>query len=318
MTDHSAHAIALVIPDRKLDLLQSQLQNLLPGVPVWIYPDIPEPQAVSFAVVWKQPTGSIASMPNIRALQSFGAGVDSILSDDSLPDLPLARIVDPDLASSMVQYVETMLNYYRLRLELFAKQQRDAQWKPKSIRPIAHVCVLGLGELGSAVALSLAAQGYQVTGWSMSPKDLLGVQCFAKHNEAIPDAALQAALSHADAIVCLLPLTDETENLINATRLAYCKPGAVLINVARGGLVDDDALLAALDQGMLSAACLDVFRQEPLPQDHLFWRHPAVTITPHISAVTNAVTAVTQIAENYQRVMAGLPLMHQVNRKRGY
>ncbi len=314
----SAHTIALVIPDRKLDQLQQQLQALLPGVPVWIYPHIPDPQAVSFAVVWKQPAGSIASMPNIRALQSFGAGVDSILSDATLPDLPLARIVDPDLARSMVNYVHTMLNFYRLRLDLFAKQQRDAVWKPKSIRPIQQVCVLGLGELGSAVALSLLEQGYQVSGWSQSAKHLPGVRCFAKQQEPSEDAALQAAMAQADAIICLLPLTDDTENLLNATRLGYCKPGAVLINVARGALVDDAALLQALDKGQLSAACLDVFRQEPLPAEHPFWQHPAITITPHISAVTNAATAVAQIVDNYQRTMANLPLLHQVDRQRGY
>lgn len=318
MSHSSAHAIALVIPDRKLDQLQHQLQTLLPGVPVWIYPQIPDPAAVGFAVVWKQPAGSIASMPNIRALQSFGAGVDSILSDASLPDLPLARIVDPDLAKSMVNYVDTMLNFYRLRLELFAKQQREQLWKPKSVRPIQHVCVLGLGELGSAVALSLVAKGYQVSGWSQQPKGLAGVRCVAKQTEPAPDAALQAALGDADAIVCLLPLTPDTENLLNAQRLSYCKPGAVLINVARGALVDDDALLAALDTGHLSAACLDVFRQEPLPSAHPFWLHPAITITPHISAVTNAATAVVQIADNYQRTMADLPLQHQVDRQRGY
>lgn len=312
------HAIALVIPDRKLDQLQQQLSALLPDVPVWIYPDIANPEAVAFAVVWKQPPGSIAGMPNIKALQSFGAGVDNILSDLTLPLLPLARIVDPDLATSMVNYVDTMVRYYRLRLDLFAAQQQQGWWKPKSVRQLHHVCVLGLGELGSAVARHFQQQGYTVSGWSYHQKQIDGVACYTKNSEITPDSALQAALRDADVVVCLLPHTPDTDNLLNGTRLGYCKPGAVLINVARGAILDDEALLHALDSQALSAACLDVFRQEPLPKDHPFWRHPAITITPHISAVTNAATAVAQIAENYRRTMANQPLLYQVDIQRGY
>ncbi len=311
-------AIALVIPDRKLEQLQQQLSALLPDVPVWIYPEIPNPEAVAFAVVWKQPPGSLASMPNLKALQSFGAGVDNILSDLTLPHLPLARIVDPDLASSMVNYVDTMVRYYRLRLDLFATQQQQGLWKPKSARRLQHICVLGLGELGGAVARHFLQQGYTVSGWSYHQKHIDGVRCYAKHTETTPDSALQAALQDADVVVCLLPHTPETDNLLNATRLGYCKTGAVLINVARGAILDDEALLHALDRQALSAACLDVFRQEPLPAAHPFWQHPAITLTPHISAVTNATTAVAQIAENYQRAMANQPLLHPVDVSRGY
>lgn len=311
-------AIALVIPDRKLEQLQQQLTALLPNVPVWIYPDIPDPAAVAFAVVWKQPPGSIATLPNLKALQSFGAGVDNILADPTLPALPLARIVDPDLASSMVNYVDTMLRYYRLRLDLFAAQQHQQLWKPKSVRQLRHICVLGLGELGGAVARHFQQQGFTVSGWSNRFKQIDGVRCYAKECDTTPDAALKASLQDADVVVCLLPHTPETDNLFNATRLAYCKTGAVLINVARGAIVDDAALLEALDRQQLSAACLDVFRQEPLPPEHPFWRHPAITITPHISAVTNAATAVAQIAENYRRTMANQVLLHQVDSGRGY
>lgn len=305
-------AIALIIPDRKLDALHQALTEALPEVPIWIYPEIPDPAQVQFAVVWRQPAGSVASLPQLRALQSFGAGVDNILADASLPNLPLARIVDPDLTASMIRYVDTMLGYYRLRLEQFSAQQAQAVWKPKSVRSISTVTVLGLGELGLAVAQHLAAQGIQVNGWSRSAKHIEGIHCFSG------EAGLEQALSHADVVVVLLPLTPETENLLDARRLGYCKPTAVLINVARGALIDDQALLQQLNEDRLAAACLDVFRQEPLPSDHPFWQHPRIQITPHISAVTNAATAVSQIAENYRRVMQGLPLLHQVDRQRGY
>ncbi len=119
-------------------------------------------------------------------------------------------------------------------------------------------------------------------------------------------------------MICLLPLTAHTENLLNDQRLSQFKTGAILVNVARGAIVDDLALLQNLDSGHITAACLDVFRTEPLPTEHPFWQHPAILLTPHISAVTNADTAVAQIAENYRRSLAGLPLLNLVCQQRGY
>ena len=138
------------------------------------------------------------------------------------------------------------------------------------------------------------------------------MECFAG------DRQFAEAVAEADLLICLLPLTAATENLLNDTRLAQLKTGAILVNVARGAIVDDDALLAALQTGQLAAACLDVFRMEPLPAGHPFWTTPGILLTPHISAVTNADTAVAQIAENYRRIQAGLPLLNQVDRTRGY
>lgn len=306
-------SIALIIPDRKLDAVVAALQQQLPEVSIEIWPDISQPAAVEFAVVWKQPAGAVASLPNLKALQSFGAGVDSILSDASLPAaLPLARIVDPNLTASMLEYLDTVVNYYRLRFDEFANNQQQQLWKPRSPRKIRHITVLGLGELGSAAARHFAAQGYLVSGWSSTLHAIERVQCFAG------DSQFAAAVAQADLLICLLPLTASTENLLNASRLAQLKSGAILVNVARGAIVDDQALLTALQSGQLAAACLDVFRIEPLPSDHPFWTTPGILITPHISAVTNADTAVAQIAENYRRVQAGLPLLNQVDRTRGY
>lgn len=306
-------SIVLIIPDRKLDAVVAALQQQLPGVRVEIWPDISQPEAVEFAVVWKQPAGAVAALPNLKALQSFGAGVDSILSDASLPAaLPLARIVDPNLTASMLEYLDTVVNYYRLRFDEFANNQQQQLWKPRSPRKIRHITVLGLGELGSAAARHFATQGYLVSGWSSTLHRIDNVQCFAG------DSQFTAAVEHADLLICLLPLTATTENLLNESRLAQLKSGAILVNVARGAIVDDQALLTALQSGQLAAACLDVFRIEPLPSDHPFWTTPGILITPHISAVTNADTAVAQIAENYRRVQAGLPLLNQVDRTRGY
>lgn len=305
-------SIALVIPDRKLDALVEKLSALLPGVLIQQWPDYSAPEQVQMAVVWKQPHGSLAALSNLKSLQSFGAGVDSIVSDPTLPDLPLSRIVDPALASSMVNYLAGVVLHYQLRLDVFQRQQQQQLWKQKSPRSMQKICVLGLGELGQAAASYFQQQGYQVSGWSRSLKQLEAIKCYAG------EAGFKEAVSAADLVICLLPLTPGTTNFLNTERLSAFKQGAILVNVARGAIVDDQALLAALDSGQLQAACLDVFRQEPLPASDPYWQHPAVLVTPHCSAVTNVDTAIHQIVENYQRTLNGLPLKHLVNRERGY
>ena len=305
-------SIALVIPDRKLDTLVEKLKALLPGVLIQQWPHYSAPEQVQMAVVWKQPHGSLAALSNLKSLQSFGAGVDGIVSDPTLPDLPLSRIVDPALASSMVNYLAGVVLHYQLRLDLFKQQQQQHLWKPKSPRSIQQICVLGLGELGQAVAQYFLKQGYQVSGWSRSLKQLDAIQCYSG------EAGFIEAVSTADLVICLLPLTPDTNNFLNTERLGAFKQGAIFVNVARGAIVDDAALLTALDSGQLQAACLDVFRQEPLPVSDPYWQHPAVLVTPHCSAVTNVDTAIHQIVENYQRTLNGLPLKYLVNRERGY
>ncbi len=305
-------SILLVIPDRKLTHLVSEMQKQLPDVTIEIWPDVTDADAVTFAVVWRQPAGSLSAFKNLRALQSFGAGVDNILVDSQLPKLPLARIVDPDLTASMIQYLDTALSFYRFRFDEYINAQQVQRWHPRSRRLLQTVTILGLGELGASVAQHLTQDGWQVSGWSNSAKNIPGVSCYTGLAE------LPKALAEADVLICLLPLTDATNNLINAETLAFCRAGVIFINVARGAIVDDDALLAALASGQVSAACLDVFRQEPLPADHPYWQQPQVLVTPHISAVTNAQTAVTQIVTNYQRSIAGLPMFNLIDLQRGY
>lgn len=305
-------AIALIIPDRKLDDLQQRLQQALPTTRIEIWPALTNPAEITFAVLWKQPAGVVATLPSLKALQSFGAGVDGILADATLPALPLARIVDPALTAAMLQYLNGIESYYRLRLDNFAALQQQKQWQPKSPRKLKTLCVLGLGELGAAAALHFQQLGYLVSGWARNQKAIPGIRCYAGAEQ------LALALAEADLVICLLPLTAQTENMINAQVFSMMKQGAIFINVARGAIVDDSALLAALDCGQLQAACLDVFRQEPLPAVHAFWSHPAILITPHTSAVTRVDTVVAQIAENYRRTEQGLPLVNQVDLTQGY
>ncbi|WP_333606368.1 2-hydroxyacid dehydrogenase [Arsukibacterium sp.] len=305
-------AIALIIPDRKLDDLQLRLQQALPQTPIYIWPDIPRPEQVSFAVLWKQPLGALASLPALKALQSFGAGVDGILADPGLPPMPLARIVDPALTKAMINYLDGIESYYRLRLDQFVAQQQARTWRSRSPRRFQRICVLGLGELGAAVATHFLQKGYQISGWSRRPKQLSGVDCYAGLS------ALPEAFANAQLVICLLPLTPETKQMLNTEVLAMMAPGSIFINVARGAIVDDAALLQALDSGHLAAACLDVFATEPLPTEHPYWQHPAVLVTPHSSAVTRVETVIAQIVDNYQRTEQGLPLLNQVDLSQGY
>lgn len=305
-------SLVLIIPDRKLEDLQQRLQQVLPDSQIEIWPDIADVNAVEFAVVWKQPAGSLAALPKLKAIQCFGAGVDAILSDPTLPALPVARIVDPSLTQTMVRYLDGVVSHYRLRLDMFSAAQQQALWQPKSPRRIEQICLLGLGELGAAAATHFVRLGYTVTGWARTAKSLPGIQCYSGAE------GLVLAVEQADVVICLLPLTPATESLLDATFFRHVKKGAIFVNVARGAIVDDTALITALDDGQLQAACLDVFRQEPLPAQHPFWRHPAVLITPHVSAVTNVSTVIDQIAENYHRSQHGEPLRNPVELSRGY
>ncbi|HEX9858480.1 MAG TPA: NAD(P)-dependent oxidoreductase, partial [Paracoccaceae bacterium] len=192
--------------------------------------------------------------------------------------------------------------------------QREPVWE-QIVPPLARerrVAMLGLGALGQACARALVALNFPVTGWSRSPKAVAGVEC--RHGEA----GLEATLRDAAIVVTLLPRTPETENLLDARRLGWLPQGAVIINPGRGALIDDEALLAALDAGRLGHATLDVFRVEPLPPAHPFWTHPHVTVTPHIAADTRADSAARVVVENIRRGEAGEPLLHLVDRARGY
>mgnify|MGYP001819719748 CR=1 FL=1 len=190
----------------------------------------------------------------------------------------------------------------------------DAKWAPH-VPPLARdrrVTVLGLGALGEAVALALHGLNFDVAGWSRTQKDIAGVKCLAGND------GLSAALDRADILILLLPLTGATENLMNAARLSCLPQGAVVINPGRGPLIDDDALIRALDNGHIAHATLDVFREEPLPPCHPFWVHPSATVTPHIASDTRAKSAAEVIAENIRRGEAGQPFLHLVNREAGY
>lgn len=250
--------------------------------------------------------------PRCKAVLSLWAGVESIVADETLTQ-PLTRMVDSGLKQGMVEWVAGHVLRHHLGIDAHVVNPGRV-WHPVA-PPLARdrpVTVMGLGELGAACARALAHLGFPVTGWSRTPRTVEGVRCLSG------DEGLEAALAGAQIVVLLLPLTAQTENLMDARRLALPGRGAVLLNPGRGPLVDDAALLEALDAGQIGHATLDVFRQEPLPRDHPFWAHPRVTVTPHVASETRPDTASEVIAENVRRSEAGEPLLYLVNRSRGY
>lgn len=267
----------------------------------------------SFDAMIYAPGGDVTDFApycNVRLVQSLWAGVERIVTNDTLTQ-PLARMVDPGLEQGMAEYCTGWTMRAHLGMDRY---MQDGVWRNDLSPPLAtgrQVTILGMGELGRAVARMLRGIGFGVTGVSASGRPVEGV---AVH----PLADLDRVLEQASILICLLPDTSGTRNLLDAYRLALLPNGAWIINPGRGTLIDDDALLEALDGGRLDHAVLDVLRTEPLPPDHPFWAHPAVTVTPHIAAETRPASAALVAAENLRRAMSGRPILHLVDRAKGY
>ncbi len=279
-----------------------------------------DPAAVDYIIF--SPGGTISDFTpytRTKAVLNLWAGVEKIVGNTTLTQ-PLCRMVDPAMTESMVEWVVGHTLRHHLGMDTHILGQ-DGIWRNDTMGPsdalpaIARertVTMLGLGELGRAVAQALTALHFNVRGWSRTPKEVAGVRSFSGK------AGLDEALRGAHFAILLMPYTPETENILDAGRMAVMARGAFVLNPGRGPLIDDAALLAALDSGQLRHATLDVFRVEPLPPEHPFWAHPKVTVTPHIAAQTRPVTASRVIAENIRRAEAGEPLLHLVDRARGY
>ena len=293
------------------------LRQALPGED-WVLQAPADPAqaaAIEIAVVANPPPGSLQGLPRLALIQSLWAGVDRLLQDLTLPaGIPLCRMVDPAMNEAMVQTALWATLALHRGFFQCQQQQRAAQWRqPPQLRAAEwQVLVLGQGELGGRVARSLAGLGYAVSGWSRRPRAHEGVRSL--HGED----GLARGLAAADTVINLLPLTDETRGFFDTKRLGAFKPGAGLINLARGAHVDEQALLAALDAGRIGHAVLDVFQQEPLPVSHAFWPHPQVTVLPHTAAQTDPRSAAGVVAANVKALRSGARLQHRVERSQGY
>jgi len=275
------------------------------------WPDAGDYDEIDYVVVWAQPDGFLRQFPNLRAVLCIGAGVDRILADIDLPDVPIARMRDEGLTQGMVEFVLARVLHYHRLMPAYEAQQRQGVWRQLAA-PLARdrtVGVLGLGQLGAACATNLAANGFRVRGWSRARKALPGVQSF--------DGPLEAFLAPCEVVVCLLPLTPATRGILNAETLSHLS-GASLINVGRGAHLVEADLIPALDAGHLVNATLDVFAVEPLPAGHPFWSDARITVVPHASALTPPGTAGPTIVANIRRHLAGQDLEDLVDRAAGY
>ena len=267
------------------------------------------------ALAWKPDAGLLASFPDLKLIVSLGMGVDHLLCDDKLPaGVPITRIMDDGLVGQMSEYALYWALRHHRDIDKYAASQRAKRWKVEDFVDTIHrrIGILGLGTIGQDTAKKFAALGFPTAGWSRTAKSLPGIETFHGRD------GLGRLLAQSDILVNVLPLTRDTRGLLDAKLFAALPKGAYFINMARGGHVVDEALLAALDLDHLSGAVLDVFNQEPLPAEHPYWTHPKVHVTPHIAGATNPRTASPGVIENIKRLRSGGELLHRIDPKTGY
>lgn len=308
-------AIVLIRQDDKLEAWTKALRSFDKDLEVYRY-DQPHPkEKIRMAMVWKHPEGELSNYPNLEAIQSLGAGVDFILDDPKIPkELDVCRVVDPYLSADMAEFVLGRILEHLKGFRDMARDAGNAHWNPIPYKRLSDVRVgiLGYGALGSELAGVLRQLGCPVQAWARTPKKEAPIKVFAGNGN------LPEFLASSEVLVCLLPLTPETQGILNLALFSKLPAGAFLINVARGGHLVEEDLLVALEKGYLSGAALDVFQQEPLPKDHPFWARPEIAISPHIASVSEIKTVVPQLVENYYRLMKGEVLNNRVFTERGY
>lgn len=311
--------LALVITRWDPDPWIERFAKVAPELEVCKWPDDCAHEDIDYALAWQPPDGVLASFPNLKAIFSLGAGVDHILQEPQLPDVPLVRVVDADLTMRMSEYVCLHVLMHHRQQRVLDQDQAKNDWsdRPQWAASAMRVGVMGLGELGRDAAEKLIHLGFQVNGWSNSAKQIDGVTAYAGKGE------LDAFLSVTDILVCLLPHTPDTDGILNRQlfrKLSHDGPlGApVVINAGRGKLQVEADILASLDAGELGGATLDVFETEPLPADSRLWQHPAVTLTPHNAADSDPEALCKYILDQVRRHQAGEELVNVVNRQTGY
>ena len=299
----------------RASLWREAFARLAPEIEFREWPEVGDPAEIEFALVWKPAKGDLKRYPNLKAIFSLGAGIEHIFSDSELPKhIPVVRMVDHGLTKGMTEYVLMhVLRFHRRAPELEA-QKAAGVWNYIDYPPAweRRVGVMGLGVLGGDAARTIASFEFDTAGWSRRPKKIEGVECF--HGEE----GLARFLARTDILVNLLPLTEATQDILNARTFAQLPRGAYLINAARGRHLVEEDLIPALESGQLAGAALDVFREEPLPAGHPFWKHPKIWISPHVASVTQPSTAAKGVLDGIARLRAGLPLENVVDWSEGY
>ena len=315
MTQFKSMPILLLLDDRDNQVWPDLLRKSLPTTSIEVYPKVKDPQAIEFIISMRPTKEQVAAFPNAKVIHSLGAGVNYILEAEVMqPGMQLVRVVDDYLTNDMFEFVLGVVISQIKHLPTYRTFQKESQWKqiPYKRFEDTNVAILGLGEIGSYVALQFAALGFKVSGWSNSKKDLKGVASYQGKE------GLKECLQVADFLINILPLTPATKQILNQQTFSYLPKGAFLINVGRGAHNHDTDIMEALDNGQLSGALLDVFPTEPLPKQHPFWQHPKIQVTPHIASLSNPATVVEGIVRNYKRFKRGEPLLHLVELDKGY
>ncbi len=294
---------------------KTHMSSLLPEFEVFLSDDEMDRSTIDFAIVWKPEPGWLKTFENLKCIVSIGSGIDHILCDPDLPKhLPIIRTTGHDLSVRMREYVALHVLRLHRRLPEIVAAQAVREWR-QIIEPPAHqrrVGIMGLGNLGADCARTLATIGFDVAGWARSQKSIDGIDCYAG-----PEGK-QAFLQRAEILVCMLPLTSQTEGILNADLFRTLPKGACIINTARGQHLVEQDLLDALQSGHIKAATLDVFHREPLPADHAFWDHPNILVTPHVASLLDPEAGGKTIAENIRKFIAGEPIDNLIPEGKDY
>ena len=286
-----------------MEVWSSALQEAMPEMNVKVYPDEGDVNDIEYAVVWKHPRGILNQYPNLKAILSLGAGVDHVISDPELPEgLPIVRLVDKKLTHEMFLHSLHWVLHFHSDQYLYRIQQQSREWiQQSSVQSEDRtIGIMGLGNIGKSIGDSLVNLDFNVVGWGARPKNSLG-----EINYYYGQEQLAVFLRQSDILINVLPLSENTKNILTKNELKLLPEGSFIINIGRGGIINESDLLSALDSGHIAAAALDVFAQEPLPENNSLWTHPSVYVTPHIAGQSNPGSAAKTIAENIRLIEIG-------------
>jgi glyoxylate/hydroxypyruvate reductase len=291
------------------------LKNADPAVAVITPEEVKDKSAVTFALTWNHPHGLFTEYPALKTISSMGAGVDHLLSDTLLPpEIKIVRITDARLSQDIYEFALAVVMNRLRQLTFYRENQHRGIWKRILYMRVSDVRIgmMGTGVIGNHLAMQFHRSGFNVSGWGRTP----GLE--VPYNKYHGDDQLVDFLRNADILICLLPLTPATQNILNRKNMALLPKNAWVVNLGRGGHIVDQDLIELLDSGHLEGANLDVFREEPLPAGHPFWHHPKIFLTPHIASLPLPVSVAPQIIENYYRTIGNKPLINLVDREKGY
>jgi glyoxylate/hydroxypyruvate reductase A len=308
-------SILCIFENKNVDPWKKALTEKLPETTIEVYPDVKDPGAVDFVICWKLKNKVFEQFPNIKVVQSVGASIAHITASQTIhKDQIITRVVDEKLSNDMWEFLITIVLSELKNTRSYTAQQATGIWQQQRYRSIQNttVSILGLGSIGGFVAEKFAQMGFHVKGWSTSKKELLKVQSYAGKQ------AFDAFLKNTDFLINLLPLTESTKNILNKAVFQKLPKNAFLINVGSGAHVVVADLIDQLNRNQLAGAFLDVFREEPLPKAHPFWKHPKIQITPHVASLTHVDSATDQISENYRRFLKKEALLNRVSLDKGY